>query len=105
MGYTIPPRIWFPQILDARRKKEKLLQDFFFNLWLMLLPLFADEHHTAPNKNLANFPDLNRITRSEIFLHKDSQLWAVHIILRFEPLSKRFQSPKNVTKAKDKQLA
>ena len=71
----------------------------------MLLPLFADEHHTAPNKNLANFPDLNRIIRSEIFLHKDSQLRAVHIIIRFEPVSKCFQSPKNVIRAKDKQLA
>ena len=60
----------------------------------------ADEYHIASNKNLVNFPDLNRILRSEIFLHKDDQLLAVHIILRFEPIFKRFQSPKSVIKAK-----
>ena len=51
-----------------------------------------------------NFHDLNRILRSEIFLHKDSQLRAVHILLGFEPISKHFQSPKNVIRAKDRQL-
>ena len=65
----------------------------------------VDKYHTAPNKNLVNFPDLNRILRSEIFLHKDSQLRAVHIILGFKPISKGFQSPKNVIRAKDKRLA
>ena len=29
----------------------------------------------------------------------------MHLILRFEPFSKRFQSPKNVIKSKDKWLA
>ena len=65
----------------------------------------VDKYHTAPNKNLVNFPDLNQILRSEIFLHKDGQLRAVHIILGYEPISKCFQSPKNIIKAKDAQLA
>ena len=51
-----------------------------------------------------NFHDLNRILRSEIFLHKDGQLRAVHILLGFEPISKHFQSPKNVIRAKDRRL-
>ena len=51
-----------------------------------------------------NFPNLNRMLRSKIFLHKDDQLRAVHIILGFELLSKCFQSPKNVIKTKDPQL-
>ena len=33
--------------------------------------LLADKHHTAPNKSLVNFPELNHILRSEIFLHKE----------------------------------
>lgn len=72
----------------------------------MLLRFFlADEYHSAPNKNLAKFPDLNRILRSKIFRHKDSKLRAVHIILKFEPISKCFQSPKNVIRAKERWLA
>ena len=51
------------------------------------------------------FTDLNRILRSKNFLHKDGQLRAVHVILGFKPLSKRFQSPKNVIRAKDLWLA
>ena len=34
--------------------------------------LLVEEHHTAPNKSLVNFPELNRILRSEIFLQRDS---------------------------------
>lgn len=52
-----------------------------------------------------NFPDLNRILRLEIFLHKDGQLRVVHVILGFEPISKCFQSPKHVIKVKDLRLA
>ena len=33
--------------------------------------LLADEHHTASNKSLVNFPELNHILKSEIFLHRD----------------------------------
>ena len=66
--------------------------------------LLADEYHTAPNKNFVNFPELNQILRSEIFLHKEGQLRAVHIILRFNHIPKRFQSPKNEIKAEDPRL-
>ena len=52
-----------------------------------------------------NFKDLNRILRSEIFLHKDGQLRAAHVILGYTPSTKRFQSPKNVIRAKDPRLA
>ena len=52
-----------------------------------------------------NFLELNRILRSEIFLHKDGQLRAVHVILGFKPISKCFQSPKYVIKAKGPRLA
>ena len=70
-----------------------------------VISFLADKYHIALNKNLVNFPDLNRILRLEIFLHKDGQLEAVHIILGFEPISKHFQSLKNVIRAKDRRLA
>ena len=64
-----------------------------------------DEHYTALNKNFVNFPKLNQILRSTIFLHKDGQLRVVHMILSFTPISKRFQGPKHVIRAKDPKLA
>ena len=65
----------------------------------------TDEFHFAPNLNLVNFEDLNRILKSEIFLHRDRQLRVVHVILEFPQISKRFQSSKHVIKAKDSRLA
>ena len=65
----------------------------------------ADEYHTTPTKNLVSFKDLNRILQFEIFLHKDGQLKVAHVILGYKPSTKRFQSPKNVIKARDSHLA
>ena len=65
----------------------------------------ANEYHTTLYKHLVNFTDLNQILKLEIFLHKDSQLWVVHVILGFKPLSKHLQSPKNIIRAKDPRLA
>lgn len=65
----------------------------------------VDEYHTVPIKHLVNFKDLNRLLKLEIFLHKDGQLWAAHVILGYKPSTKRFQTPKNVIKAKDQRLA
>ena len=41
------------------------------------------------------------ILRLEIFLHKDGQLRATHVILGYKPIFSSFQSPKNVIKTKD----
>lgn len=65
----------------------------------------VDEYHTAPTKYLVNFKDLNKILRSEIFLHKDGQLRAAYVILGYKPSTKHFQSLKNVIKARDHRLA
>jgi len=65
----------------------------------------ADEYHTAPAKHLVNFKDLNWILKAEIFLHKDGQLQAAHIILGYKLSTKCFQSTKNVIKARDLRLA
>lgn len=51
-----------------------------------------------------DFANLYRILQSEIFLHRDRQLWAVHVIHGFKLISTHFQSPKHVIKAKDLRL-
>nr|POE86104.1 5'-methylthioadenosine/s-adenosylhomocysteine nucleosidase 2 [Quercus suber] len=61
--------------------------------------------HSTLNLNLVNFEDLDRILNSKIFLHWDEQLRAVHVILGFTPISKRFQSSKHVINVKDPRLA
>ncbi|KAK9994998.1 hypothetical protein SO802_024701 [Lithocarpus litseifolius] len=65
------------------------------------MEILMDKFHTTPTKSLVNFADLNRILKSEIFLHRDGQLRAVHMILEFKPISNHFQNPKHVIKAKD----
>ena len=67
----------------------------------ILFVVFVDKHFTAPNFGLVNEADLNKILRSEIFLHEDGQLHATHVILGYKPISSSFQSPKNVIRAKD----
>ena len=52
-----------------------------------------------------NFDLLNQVLRFEIFLHRDGQLHAVHVILGFKPISNRFQVSKHVIKARDSRLA
>ena len=61
---------------------------------------FTDKHSAVPNFNLVNEPDLTKILKAEIFVHKDGQLKAAHLILDYNPLSSIFQAPKYVIKAK-----
>lgn len=72
---------------------------------MVFIVLFGRQIPHNPAKHLVNFEDLNQILRSEIFLHKDNQLRAAHVILKYKPSSKRFQSPNNIIKAKDYRLA
>ena len=65
----------------------------------------VDEYYTTPSKHLVNFTDLNWILKSNIFLHKDDQLQAMPVILGYKPSTKRFQSQKNVIRARDHWLA
>ena len=76
-----------------------------FILWLPFLATFPNKDFTTKNRGLVNFEDLNYILRFEIFLQKDGQLRATHVIFRYTPISTRFQSPKNVIKNKDPRLA
>lgn len=76
--------------------------NFFFSYFLAFS---TDKDFITKNINLVTVPHLNRILRSEIFLHTDSQFYATHVILGFTPISTWFQSLKHVIKAHDPRLA
>ena len=52
--------------------------------------VFADKNHVASRLSHVNVPGLNKLLRSEIFISEDEQLWAAHLILDYEPLSRIF---------------
>ena len=52
---------------------------------------FADKEHVSPKISCANVPGLNFLLRLEIFVSEDRQLWAVHLILGYEPLLRIYQ--------------
>ena len=54
--------------------------------------VFVDKTHVAPRLSLVNIPGLNKLLRSKVFISEDKQLWAVHLILDYEPLSRTYQA-------------
>ena len=68
---------------------------FFFND-------FADNRSTKPQLSLVNRVSLDRILRSKVYVNEtDGQLLVAHLILGYTPISRTFQAPKCVIKAKD----
>ena len=65
---------------------------------------FANKYFAIPNFGLVNEPDLTKILKAKIFLHKDGQLRAAHLILNYDPLSSSFQVSKYVSKVKNYRL-
>ena len=66
---------------------------------------FANPNSTAPLLRLVNRASLDRILQSEVYVNEvDGQLRAVHLILGYTPISRAFQAPKFVIKAKDPRL-
>ena len=61
----------------------------------------VDKYSAIPNLNLVNEPDLTKILKAKIFVHKDGQLRATHLILGYDPMSSSFQAPKYMIKATD----
>ena len=51
---------------------------------------FVDKYSAIPNFNLVNEPNLTKILKAEIFVHKDEQLRAAHLILGYNHLSSSF---------------
>ena len=94
MGYTTPPRrgnqVEIPRIRVTLRILHSLTSVKFF---FPLLFCFNNNPHgfiwQTSTTHLVNFKDLNRILRLEIFLPKDGELRAAHVILGYKPSTKR----------------
>ena len=58
---------------------------------VLFLAVIANKRHVAPRLSFTNVVALNYLLQLEIFVSKDRQLRAVHLILDFEPISQTFQ--------------
>ena len=65
---------------------------------------FADRNVDIPNFNLMNQSSLDKTLKAEVFIHTDGQLRVAHLILDYILISKSFQAPKCIIKAKDPHL-
>ena len=88
-----------------------LVPEIFFNLHCSLLMIFfvfrngfANKNATIPNFGLMNQASLDKILKAEVFIHTDSHLRVAHLILDYFPISKSFQAPKCIIKARDPRL-
>ena len=62
-------------------------------------------YSTKPLLRLVKRASLDRILQFEVYVNEaDGQLRATHLILGYMPISRAFQAPKCVIKAKDPQL-
>ena len=65
----------------------------------------ADPNALTPLLRLVNKASLDRILQSEVYVNKSNgQLRVAHLILGYTPISRAFQAPKYVIRAKDPQL-
>ena len=89
------------------------MQLFYFPLFFALIGMyfffclngFADINSTTPLFCLVNRASLDRILQSEVYVNEsDGQLRVAHLILGYTPISRAFQAPKCVIKAKDPRL-
>ena len=62
---------------------------------------FAEKNTAIPNFGLVNQASLDKILKAKVFVHTDGQLRAAHLILDYVPISKVFQAPKCMIKARD----
>ena len=85
---------------------------FYFPLFSVLIKStsfcfngFADSCSTKPLLSLVNRASLDKILRSEVYVNEaDGQLRAVHLILGYRPISRAFQAPRCMIKARDPRL-
>ena len=58
-----------------------------------------------PSLRLVNKASLDRVLRAEIYVNEsDGQLRAVHLILDYNPISRAFQAPSCLIRARDPRL-
>ena len=78
---------------------------WFYELTMLLSRLFiADRRLVNPQLSHTNIVGLNYLLWSEIFVSEDRQLWAVHLILDFKPISRVFQDIGHAIKAGDPRI-
>ena len=77
------------------------MMDFRELTMAFFLAVIADRRHITPRLSFTNVAALNYLLRSEIFVSKDQQLRAVHLILDFEPISRTFQEIGHAIRAGD----
>ena len=65
----------------------------------------TEKTQTNPRLSLINVLALNYLLRSQIFVNDDGQLYAAHLILDYEPLSKTFLDIGNSIRVNDYHLA
>ena len=65
----------------------------------------ADPHATTPSLRLVNKASLDRILQVEVYANEsDGQLRAAHLILWYTPISRAFQAPRCMIRARDPRL-
>ena len=74
--------------------------------WFLVVSTdIADPRATTPSLCLVNKASLDRVLQAEIYVNEsDSQLRAAHLILGYNPISRTFQAPSCVIRAKDPRL-
>ena len=80
------------------------MMDFNFLTIFCSSAILADKRHVAPKLSLTNVAALNYLLRFEIFVSKNRQLRAVHLILDFEPISEIYQEIGHAIKVGDSWL-
>ena len=73
-------------------------------MFLLFSNGFTDKHTVVPNFNLVNQESLEKILKAKVFIHKDGQLRAAHLILNYALISSSFQAPKWQIKEKGPHL-
>ena len=67
--------------------------------------MLANKNQVVPWLSFSNIAALNFLLRLEIFVSKDGQLRAVHLILEFDQISKIFQKVEHTIRMGDPRLA
>jgi len=70
-------------------------------MFFVSLDDFVDKRVVVPNFSLVNQQTLDKIFKAEVFVHTNEQLRAAQLILDYILISKTFQAPKCVIKARD----
>ena len=66
----------------------------------------TDPHATTPSLRLVNKTSLDRILQVEVYVNEsDGQLRAAHLILGYTPISRTFQAPRCMIRARDPRLS